>query len=157
CPACRRYRRWTSGRRRYPASPSAAQARSCRSRGPEPPSLPRSRFQARRQLRRRRQPMATRTVRILVSGVAICLMAFVGRSALAGNDRTSGLSCAGKNPTIVGTAGNDVLVGTPGPDVIAGLEGDDVIDGQDGDDTLCGNEGQDQLLGGPGGDVFRGG
>lgn len=67
------------------------------------------------------------------------------------------LTCAGRNPTIVGTNGDDVINGTPGPDVIAGLNGNDIINGAGGDDIICGGNGSDVLDGGTGDDVLEGG
>jgi hypothetical protein len=65
--------------------------------------------------------------------------------------------CAGRRPTIMGTAGDDVIVGTPGNDVIAGLDGDDIIFGLAGDDLICGGRGDDTIYGGRGDDVIYGG
>lgn len=66
-------------------------------------------------------------------------------------------TCAGLEPTIVGTEGDDVLTGTNGPDVIMGLGGDDDITGLNGDDVICGGAGDDQLSGGNGDDILLGG
>jgi predicted extracellular nuclease len=66
-------------------------------------------------------------------------------------------SCAGLEPTILGTEGDDVLSGTNGSDVIMGLGGDDVIKGLNGDDVICGGAGGDQLSGGNGDDILLGG
>lgn len=65
--------------------------------------------------------------------------------------------CAGFEPTIIGTSGDDVLSGTNGRDVIMGLGGDDVISGRNGDDVLCGGAGDDELWGGNGNDLLLGG
>jgi predicted extracellular nuclease len=65
--------------------------------------------------------------------------------------------CAGLEPTIVGTEGDDVLTGTDGPDVIMGLGGDDVIKGLNGVDVICGGAGDDQISGGNGDDILLGG
>jgi predicted extracellular nuclease len=65
--------------------------------------------------------------------------------------------CAGLEPTILGTDGDDVLTGTNGPDVIMGLGGDDVIKGLNGDDVICGGAGDDQISGGNGDDTLLGG
>lgn len=65
--------------------------------------------------------------------------------------------CAGLEPTIVGTDGDDVLIGTNDPDVIMGLGGDDVIEGRSGDDVVCGGAGDDELWGGNGADILLGG
>lgn len=65
--------------------------------------------------------------------------------------------CAGRRPTIMGTAGDDLLRGTPGNDIIHGLDGNDVIRGFGGDDILCGGRGADRIYGGPGNDRLYGG
>jgi Ca2+-binding RTX toxin-like protein len=66
--------------------------------------------------------------------------------------------CIYRNPTIVGTPGNDSsLTGTPGDDVIAGQGGNDVIDGGGGHDTICGDAGRDSIKGGSGDDDLDGG
>ena len=66
-------------------------------------------------------------------------------------------TCAGANPTILGTNGPDVITGTPGDDVIHGLGGGDIIDGLGGNDIICGGGGNDRLIGGDQRDVLRGG
>lgn len=66
-------------------------------------------------------------------------------------------ACFGKEPTIVGTDGNDELRGTYGPDVIQGLGGTDDITGLSGADLICGDEGNDFLQGGTGRDKVSGG
>jgi len=66
--------------------------------------------------------------------------------------------CAGKEATIVGTAGNDTLTGTDKKvDVIAGLGGDDTITGLDGKDVICGGLGNDAINAGAGDDSVKGG
>lgn len=65
--------------------------------------------------------------------------------------------CQGREPTILGTDGDDVIIGTPGPDVIAGLAGDDTITGLGGDDIICGGDGRDTIDGGSGDDRIAGG
>jgi len=65
--------------------------------------------------------------------------------------------CAGRAPTIVGTAGDDVIRGGPGRDVVIGLGGDDTIRGLGGDDLLCGGEGTDVVRGGAGNDLLLAG
>lgn len=67
------------------------------------------------------------------------------------------LRCGGKQPTIVGTEGNDVLTGTNKADVIIGLGGKDIIKGLGGNDVICGNNGNDVLDGGAGNDRLFGG
>lgn len=65
--------------------------------------------------------------------------------------------CAGKQATVVGTAGRDVIKGTKKRDVIAGLGGNDVIRSLGGNDIICGGSGKDKLIGGPGEDLLLGG
>ena len=65
--------------------------------------------------------------------------------------------CAGKQATMVGTAGRDAIKGTKKRDVIAGLGGNDVIRGLGGNDTICGGSGKDKLVGGAGKDKLLGG
>ncbi|MGB3911058.1 MAG: ExeM/NucH family extracellular endonuclease [Pseudolysinimonas sp.] len=65
--------------------------------------------------------------------------------------------CAGLEPTIIGTDGDDALTGTNRPDVIMGLGGDDVIRGLNGADVICGGAGDDQISGGNGDDILIGG
>jgi uncharacterized delta-60 repeat protein len=64
--------------------------------------------------------------------------------------------CAGKKPTIVGTAGADKLKGTKRADVIVGLGGNDKIDGLAGNDIVCGGAGNDTISGGAGNDRIAG-
>jgi hypothetical protein len=64
--------------------------------------------------------------------------------------------CAGRRPTIMGTAGSDDLRGTSGNDIIHGLDGDDKIHGRAGDDILCGGTGRDVIRGGSGNDRISG-
>jgi len=66
-------------------------------------------------------------------------------------------TCAGKAPTILGTAANDRIQGTPGDDVIAGGAGRDIINGGGGNDLICGGGGNDTLRGGTGRDILIGG
>jgi uncharacterized repeat protein (TIGR01451 family) len=65
--------------------------------------------------------------------------------------------CAGKEATIIGTAGADTLTGTDKADVIAGLSGDDTIAGLDGQDILCGGRGIDAINAGGDNDTVKGG
>jgi uncharacterized delta-60 repeat protein len=65
--------------------------------------------------------------------------------------------CAGKVPTIAGTAGNDVLRGTKKRDLIWAGPGNDVLRGLGRADVLCGGTGNDRLLGGRGNDRLLGG
>jgi Ca2+-binding RTX toxin-like protein len=65
--------------------------------------------------------------------------------------------CRGREPTILGTNGNDVIYGTDGPDVIHGLAGKDTIYGLRGNDVICGGGDDDILYGGGGKDRLIGG
>ncbi len=74
--------------------------------------------------------------------------------------------CDGREPTVLGTHGDDVLRGTNDPDVVHALSGDDTVTGLNADDVVCGGAGDDvleggngadRLLGGSGDDVLRGG
>ena len=66
--------------------------------------------------------------------------------------------CSRREPTIVGTNGDDRLSGTSGNDVIAGRGGDDAITNLHGSDVVCGGPGNDVIDGGRGGFlVLRGG
>jgi Ca2+-binding RTX toxin-like protein len=64
--------------------------------------------------------------------------------------------CWGKNPTKVGTPGNDVIFGTDRADVIAGLGGHDIIKGRGGADLLCGGDNDDEVYGDKGADKVGG-
>jgi uncharacterized delta-60 repeat protein len=66
-------------------------------------------------------------------------------------------SCAGKQATIVGTAGRDTIRGTPRADVIAALGGNDRVLARGGKDIVCGGRGRDLLSGGAGRDRLAGG
>lgn len=105
--------------------------------------------------------MAVSMWRSLLLLVACCLAG--GVSALvadpaSGQVRQSpGLSCLGREATIVGTDGADILVGTDGPDVIVGLGGNDRIFAGRGNDVVCGGPGRDRLRGQSGDDVLLGG
>jgi Ca2+-binding RTX toxin-like protein len=65
-------------------------------------------------------------------------------------------SCAGDQPTIIGTDGPDVIRGTDGRDVIVGLGGNDKIIGLSGKDSICGGPGKDSIIGGSGSDKLLG-
>ena len=67
------------------------------------------------------------------------------------------LSCFGRAPTIIGTAGKNRINGTPRQDVIMGLGGDDTIRGLGGNDLICGGSGNDRLFGDKGNDKLNGG
>ena len=64
--------------------------------------------------------------------------------------------CFGRDPTIVGTPGEDELNGTPRTDVIVGLGENDRIYGLGAKDFICGGKGHDWSYGGPGGDRAKG-
>jgi dipeptidyl aminopeptidase/acylaminoacyl peptidase len=64
--------------------------------------------------------------------------------------------CAGRTPTILGTAGADLLTGTGGADVIDGLGGKDTVKALGGNDVVCGGPGNDTLKGGGGKDKLLG-
>jgi len=66
------------------------------------------------------------------------------------------LICAGLEPTIMGTDGDDVLTGTLGNDVIYAGDGDDVVVGGGGNDVICGGLGNDTIWGNSGDDLIRG-
>ncbi len=78
----------------------------------------------------------------------------------------TGVLCAGRKATIVGTNGDDLLRGTAGNDVIVAGDGNDVIWGGGGNDIICGDTGNDTIYGedgndtvwaGAGNDTIRGG
>lgn len=64
--------------------------------------------------------------------------------------------CHGREPTLVGTRGDDVLQ-TVRPQVIVALEGNDTIFTHDGDDVVCGGAGDDLIDTGDGNDLIDGG
>ena len=66
-------------------------------------------------------------------------------------------TCAGKEATIIGTAGPDDLVGGPGVDVIAALGGNDTVNGLGGNDIICTAGGKDSIRGTAGDDTVRAG
>lgn len=70
---------------------------------------------------------------------------------------TSGLKCAGRRATIVGTQGRDMIRGTGHADVIVALGGNDTVVGGKGKDRVCGGQGNDRLYGGSGKDKLYGG
>ena len=72
-------------------------------------------------------------------------------------DRPALPRCAGKQATIVGSAGRDSLRGTRRADVIVALGGNDRIRGLGGNDLVCGGRGRDVLAGGAGRDRLAGG
>ncbi len=70
---------------------------------------------------------------------------------------SSGLKCAGRRATMVGTQGRDVIRGTGHADVIVALGGNDTVIGRNGKDRICGGKGKDRLYGGSGKDKLFGG
>lgn len=68
-----------------------------------------------------------------------------------------GLTCAGFEATVLGTAAGETLRGGPGRDVIVGRGGDDLIFAGGGDDVVCGGPGDDSVEGGAGADLLLGG
>jgi uncharacterized repeat protein (TIGR01451 family) len=68
----------------------------------------------------------------------------------------AGPSCRGRDPTIVGTEGDDSITGTDKRDVIVALGGNDTVFGLGGNDVICGFPGNDTIRGGAGIDVIRG-
>jgi Ca2+-binding RTX toxin-like protein len=68
------------------------------------------------------------------------------------------VTCAGREPTIRGTNGDDILRGTRRTDVIDARGGDDVITDLHGSDVVCGGPGNDTIDGGRGDFLYlRGG
>ncbi len=65
--------------------------------------------------------------------------------------------CAGRQPTLMGSAARDTLIGTSGPDVIWAGAGKDTINGGGGADLICGGPGKDTVDAGPGSDIVSGG
>jgi len=65
--------------------------------------------------------------------------------------------CLGRQPTLVGTNGDDRLIGTSGDDVIVAHAGDDVVRSGAGNDLICGGGGADSIQGGAGDDFILGG
>lgn len=65
--------------------------------------------------------------------------------------------CAGREATIIGTAGDDQLTGTAKKDVIVALAGNDTILGLGGDDLVCSAAGNDTIKGAAGNDELRAG
>jgi len=65
--------------------------------------------------------------------------------------------CFGKNPTKVGTSGNDTLIGTNGRDVIIGRGGRDHIRSRQGTDFVCAGSGDDVVHGAEGVNYMNGG
>lgn len=62
-----------------------------------------------------------------------------------------------REPTILGTNGNDNIVGREDASLISGLDGNDRLTGREAGDTLNGGDGADRLRGFGGGDVLNGG
>jgi Ca2+-binding RTX toxin-like protein len=73
---------------------------------------------------------------LLITALLLSLMP----AANAGTEQ-----CFGREPTIVGTEGEDELDGTPGSDVIVGLGGPDRIYGLEGKDFICAGSGEKEV------------
>lgn len=91
-----------------------------------------------------------------LTALALTLMALTAAAAFALTPVGPAATCAGRQATIVGSAGPDSLNGTPGPDVIAGRGGADRIAGGGGDDLICAGAGADTARGGEGADEILG-
>jgi uncharacterized repeat protein (TIGR01451 family) len=65
-------------------------------------------------------------------------------------------TCEGREPTILGTEGDDSITGTEKRDVIVALGGNDVIFGLGGNDVICGLPGDDTVRASAGIDTVRG-
>ena len=130
-------------------------------------------------------PAATVTVKVLpkkagtISNVARVTVGPSDSDPEGANNRTTestaviaaggggtGVTCGGREATIVGTGAADTLLGTDkrdvikargGNDVIRGLEIGDVVCAGGGDDTVRGGGGNDRLRGGAGRDLVKGG
>ena len=92
--------------------------------------------------------------RAVISGVAfegsdkLLVGRFTGPEPVKVSPIPTKARCAGRNATIVGTAGADKLKGTKKADVIAGLGGNDRINALAGNDIVCGGTGKDTINGG---------
>jgi Ca2+-binding RTX toxin-like protein len=103
----------------------------------------------------RRQRQRRRLHKMVALG-AVPLLVSIGLQTGASGSAAS-VSCFGKSPTLVGTAGVDLLTGTAGADVIYAGDGDDVVHGGGGNDLICGGAGDDALLGENGVNKLQGG
>ncbi len=65
-------------------------------------------------------------------------------------------NCLGRQPTLVGSVGDDIIEGTNASDVIVGLGGQDTIHGLGGDDVICSGGGEDLIEGDRGHDLING-
>jgi RTX calcium-binding nonapeptide repeat (4 copies) len=99
--------------------------------------------------------MAARTSRWRYLGLAAALVASVVAVEHVSQAGVS-ISCAGRAPTILGTAGNDKLIGTTKADVFWAGDGNDIITGGRGDDIVCSGPGDDVVSGGGGNDRLEG-
>ena len=68
----------------------------------------------------------------------------------------AGVTCRGRQATMVGTAGPDTLRGTRRGDVFVGRGGADVIRGRGGQDVICGGGDDDKIRGGTAADDVSG-
>ena len=66
------------------------------------------------------------------------------------------VTCDGRTPSILGTAGDDSISGTNSEDVILAFGGNDAISGRGGADRICGGDGDDLVDGGGGRDRLFG-
>ena len=100
--------------------------------------------------------------RAVISGVAfegsdkLLVGRFTGPEPVKVSLTPTKARCAGKNATIVGSAGAEKLKGTKKADVIAGLGGNDRISALAGNDIVCGGDGKDTIDLGKGKDEARG-
>jgi uncharacterized repeat protein (TIGR01451 family) len=87
-------------------------------------------------------------------------------AVIAASEPGTGVTCGGREATIVGTGAAETLLGTAqrdviqargGNDMIRGLEVGDVVCAGGGDDTVRGGGGNDRLRGGAGRDLVKGG
>jgi uncharacterized repeat protein (TIGR01451 family) len=87
-------------------------------------------------------------------------------AVIAADEGGTGVTCAGREATIVGSGAAETVFGTArrdvikvygGNDVIRGLESGDIVCAGGGDDTVRGGGGNDRLRGGAGRDLVKGG
>ena len=121
-------------------------------------------------------PAATVTVKVLpkkpgtISNVARVAVGPSDSDPQGANDRSTestaviaaggggtGVSCGGREATIVGTGAAETLLGTDKRDVIKARGGNDLIRGLGIGDVVCAGGGDDTVRGGGGNDRLRGG
>jgi uncharacterized repeat protein (TIGR01451 family) len=78
-------------------------------------------------------------------------------AVIAAGEPGTGVTCGGREATIVGTGAAETLLGTAQLDVIKARGGNDVIRGLGIGDIVCAGGGDDALRGGGGNDRLRGG